>query len=498
MIASSPHRSAASRTAGATALLGIAALLVGCNQRGDVGPVIVSAIGPAPTVVDPVRVVPSAPSRLLLDSIAQGLVRFDANGQVVPGLAERWTVIDDGMSYIFRLREAEWSDGSKVTATQVVALLRRQLAPSSANHLRPFLTAIDEIVEMTPQVIEVRLKHPRPDLLKLFAQPEMALLETRALGGTGPFRLKIQGKAGVLLRPAFDPIRAASDDVQEPGPEESVQLIGERAARAIVRFTERQSDLVSGGTFVDWPLLAFANIAPANLRIDPATGLFGLAIVNRDGFLANQENRTAITQVIDREALVAAFAPNWTPYLQILPEQLDSAATPTMPAWSTLSPSDRRMGARSRVMRWRETHAGPLTLRIALPRGPGATILFGFVAAAFRSIGIESQRVGLKDGADLRLIDAVAPYDSARWYLATACQLCSADVEEKLEAARLAPDLTSRANTIAAANAALEQDAAFIPIARPLRWSIVSLRLRRWQGNQRAWHPLNELRDDTR
>ncbi len=484
--------------AGASAIVALALGLAGCNQRDDVGPVVVSAIGPAPLLIDPARTRPSQPSRILLDSVAQGLVRFDAKGQVVPGLAERWTVIDDGMSYVFRLREAEWSDGSKVTASRVVALLRKQLAAASRNPLRPFLTAVDEIVEMTPQVIEVRLKHPRPDLLKLFAQPELALLDARGAGGTGPFRLANRGRSGVLLRPAFDPARVGSDDIEEPGPEQSVQLIGERAARAIVRFHERQSDLVSGGTFTNWPLVPLADIAPANLRVDPADGLFGLAIVNRTGFLADPDNRAAIAQAIDRDALVAAFAPDWTPTMRILPEQLDSAASPVMPQWSTLSPEDRRTGARSRVARWRRAHPGRLTLKVALPSGPGATILFGFVGAAFRSIGIELQRVALDAEADLRLIDAVAPYDSARWYLATACQRCSEETQAKLEAARIAPNIPARAAALAAANAALEEDVAFIPIAAPLRWSLVSLRLRRWEGNPRAWHPLNELRADTR
>ena len=41
-------------------------------------------------------------------------------------------------------------------------------------------------------------------------------------------------------------------------------------------------------------------------------------------------------------------------------------------------------------------------------------------------------------------------------------------------------------------------DAAFIPLARPFRWSLVSLRLAQWQANARAWHPLNRLRRDTR
>ncbi len=479
-------------------LLGGLALLAGCNQRSDVGPVVVSAIGPRPVLVDPANNRLNVSARLLLDSAAQGLVRFDAAGQIAPGLAERWIVIDDGMSYIFRLREAEWSDGSHVTAAQVVESLKRQLAGRSRNPLRPYLTAIDEIVEMTPQVIEVRLKRPRPDLLKLFAQPELALVRPAPPRGTGPFRIAPTGRNGVLLNPAFDPLRAASDDVVEPSPEQSVHLIGERAARAIVRFAERQSDLVSGGSFVDWPLLKFANVAPANFRLDPAAGLFGLAIVNRDGFLATAENRAAIAQSIDRGALVSAFAPGWAATEQVLPEPLDSAAPPAQASWSSLSAAERREGALGRVRRWKEAHDGPLTVRIALPNGPGATMLYGFVGAALRSIGIEPRRVAMDAPADLRLVDAVAPYDSARWYLTTACQLCSADAQAALEGARDADKLVDRATLIAKADALVSEDAAFIPIARPLRWSLVALRLRKWQGNVRAWHPLNQLRDESR
>jgi len=104
----------------------------------------------------------------------------------------------------------------------------------------------------------------------------------------------------------------------------------------------------------------------------------------------------------------------------------------------------------------------------------------------------------MNEDADLRLVDAVAPYDSARWYLATACQPCGTDAQTALEAAREAPDPASRARHIAEADAALASDISFIPIARPLRWSLVALRLTEWQGNSRAWHPLNHLRSDTR
>lgn len=138
-----------------------------------------------------------------------------------------------------------------------------------------------------------------------------------------------------------------------------------------------------------------------------------------------------------------------------------------------------------------------MTVRIALPAGPGATRLWAYLAAGLLSIGITPERVALDAAADLRLVDAVAPYDSGRWFLATACGDCSGDLAALVESARDAPDLATRASRIAQADAALTADATFIPIAQPLRWSIVALRLGAWQRNTRAWHPLNHLRNET-
>ena len=468
----------------------IAAALAGCDRARDTGTVEVSAIGARPALTDPSRVPLGLPSRLLTDAVAQGLVRFDAAGQIEPGLAERWIVTDGGNSYIFRLREARWADGGPVTAEQVVARLQRQIAGASHNPLKPFLTAIDEIVVMTPQVIEVRLARPRPDLLKLFAQPELAIVRPGRASGTGPLQ-PAGGGAAPLLRPVPDALQADADATAGPRIE-SVRLRGERAAVAVARFARGQTDLVAGGGFADWPLLAAVGLSAAQVRVDPAAGLFGLLIVSREGFLADGGNRAAVAAAIDRPAATGAVAPGWAPDERILPGQLDSAAPPATPDWAALPFEQRQAAALARV----RAFGAPVRLRLALPDGPGATRLWGQVARALLEVGITPARVAANAPAELRLIDQVAPYDSARWYLASACQPCGAAAQAALEAAREAPTLADRAQRIAQADAALTADVSYVPIARPWRWALVSQRLGAWQPNARAWHPLNRLRND--
>ncbi|WP_245942156.1 ABC transporter substrate-binding protein [Sphingomonas gilva] len=472
------------------------AALAGCDRRSDLGPVTVSVIGEAPQLVAPSRRSIGEPSRQLMQATAQGLVRFDAAGQVEPGLAARWIVIDDGMSYIFRLRDARWADGEKVTADAVVARLRAAIAPGSRNPLKSSLGAIDEIVEMTPEVIEVRLRSPRPELLKLFAQPELAIFDLKTLDGSGPFEIAERDRRSVTLTPT-----PSLDDPPEAGaevdPRETVILHGERAARAIARFVTRQSDMVTGGTFADWPLLDQVEIDPASLRVEQVAGLFGLAIVEREGFLAAPEDRAAIAMAIDRAALVEMLGPSWQAETAILPEQYESARPPVPPAWISASPNDRRLAAAARVAVWRAANGDPPALRLALPDGPGSNLVFARIAADLRAIGLTVERVDESADADLRLIDMVAPHDNARWFLMQACRLCSEVPSFALEAARDAPTMADRAARIAEADAAVTADAAFIPLARPLRWSLVSQRLRQWTANPRGVHPLNHLRADT-
>lgn len=462
------------------------------GQRKDDTPVVVSAIGSERLLVDPSATEIDHAQAIALAATAQGLVRFDRNGQIEPALAERWNVFDDARSYIFRLGESRWPNGQPVTAGEIVRVLRRAVAANSRSRLAPHLAVIDEIVEMTPQVIEVRLKSPRPDLLNLFAQPEMAVFRAPDFAGSGPFRIAPGKRDGLLLRPVETP---GDDPGATPAPQELVRLRGERAAAAIARFRDGASDLVLGGTLSDWPIVAAAGIARENVRVDSAIGLFGLAILRRDGFLSTPQNRAAIGMAIDRAALTSAIAPEWSPAETILPAQMDSAAPPAPGSWMSVAPAQRRALAAQRVREWQSVHRGPVEITLALPSGAGATLLWGHLAAAMIAIGLTPHRVGLGDPrADLELVDAVAPYDSGRWYLANACRACSDDTATLIAAARDASDLYNRTHRIAEADAMLASDVAFLPLAQPLRWSIVALRLSNWQGNARAWHPLNHLR----
>src|SRR5690349_15700785 len=119
-----------------------------CKQQ-PTGTVHVMVIDGEPKLRDPALGPLPASDAVLLPNVAQGLVSFDASGNIVPGLAERWNVSDDGLSYIFRIASGQWPDGKKITAEQVARILKRQLGARSRNGLKDSVGGIEDVVAMT-------------------------------------------------------------------------------------------------------------------------------------------------------------------------------------------------------------------------------------------------------------------------------------------------------------------------------------------------------------
>ena len=87
--------------------------------------------GGDPASLDPHKVSGDWENRIVGD-LFEGLVTEDRQARPVPGMAERWEVSDDGLTYTFYLRNAKWSDGEPVTAHDFVFALQRIMNPQTA------------------------------------------------------------------------------------------------------------------------------------------------------------------------------------------------------------------------------------------------------------------------------------------------------------------------------------------------------------------------------
>jgi oligopeptide transport system substrate-binding protein len=83
--------------------------------------------------LDP-AIVTGQPENRMINALFEGLTSWNAETlKPEPGVAERWDVSEDLLTYTFHLRQdAKWSDGSPVTAHDFIYSMRRFLDPRTA------------------------------------------------------------------------------------------------------------------------------------------------------------------------------------------------------------------------------------------------------------------------------------------------------------------------------------------------------------------------------
>ena len=163
-----------------------------------------------PPNLDPTAGAAAAIDEVVYANIFEGLTRFGPDGAVNPGLAESWTISEDGTVYTFTLRSGvTFHDGAALTAEDVVFTLDRARAEGSTN-AQPALFANIVSVEATDDTtVTVTLDGPDGAFLFDMAWGDAVIVdpasaETNATNpiGTGPFRFVnwVQGDRVELVR----------------------------------------------------------------------------------------------------------------------------------------------------------------------------------------------------------------------------------------------------------------------------------------------------------
>ena len=81
-----------------------------------------------PQAIDPALSTDLTGARIILNCF-EGLVKVDAENKIHPGIANSWEISDDKKIYTFHLRDAKWSDGSIIKASDFIYAWKRALSP---------------------------------------------------------------------------------------------------------------------------------------------------------------------------------------------------------------------------------------------------------------------------------------------------------------------------------------------------------------------------------
>jgi len=327
----------------ATAALAVAlaacAVGAGCSRgvdnarSGDRSQALHRGIGADLADLDP-HLATQASDYTVLSSLLEGLLGEDpVDLHPVPGVAERWEVSPDGLTYTFHLRAgARWSNGDPVTSRDFVQSWRRiltpELAATNASQLflirgaREFYRGACGFGEVglsapDPRTLAVVLNHPAPWFPSFLSSPAWLPVSIATVSkygpvsrrgnpwaapgtwvGNGPFVLKSwsHGQEIVVARsPTYwDRGRVRLREIHFHA-FDSIDA-EERAFRAgQLHVTEALPPERIG---------AYRRDAPGLLRIDPLLGTYFLRVNVRRPGLSDARVRLALALAIDRPAIV--------------------------------------------------------------------------------------------------------------------------------------------------------------------------------------------------
>ena len=216
-----PHR--ASRTL--TGLVGLVAtgiLLTGCTTAESpeatepiTGGTLTYASGDAePTCLDP-HVGGNYPQALVGSQYLESLVSRDADGAIIPWLADSWTESADGLAWDFTLAaDVNFTDGTPLDAAAVQANIAHLQDPETGSSTGSLaLAKVTGTEAVSANVVRLRLSEPDSALLESLSQPWLAIESPTALArsqdencaspvGTGPFQVEkwVQQDSITLVR----------------------------------------------------------------------------------------------------------------------------------------------------------------------------------------------------------------------------------------------------------------------------------------------------------
>ncbi|RKF17773.1 oligopeptide ABC transporter substrate-binding protein OppA [Alginatibacterium sediminis] len=150
---------------------------------------LVRGNGTEPASLDPHKT-EGVPESHILRDLFEGLVNQDADGKIVPGVAETWTT-EGNKVYTFNLRkDAKWSNGDPVTAHDFVYSLQRAVTPATASPYSWYL-------EMTTMqnAGEIIAGNAKPDSLGVEALDDYTLKIT--LDSAVPYFVKMMAHTTV-------------------------------------------------------------------------------------------------------------------------------------------------------------------------------------------------------------------------------------------------------------------------------------------------------------
>jgi oligopeptide transport system substrate-binding protein len=299
-------------------------LTVGITPALAGGTLRVATMG-EPASLDPHKVSGTWENYVVGDMFV-GLTTEDPSSKAVPGVAESWTISDDGKTYTFKLRKCVWSDGTPMTANDFVYSLRRILLPETAAEYASLLyiikgaqainegkAAADTLAAraVDDYTLEIELTGPAPYFLELLthytAYPvPQHVIEKVGKEWTKPENMVVNGPYKLVEWLPNTHVKLTKNDkfwdADKASLDDLVFYTQEDRAAVQKRFRAGEIDVAMdfASDQIDW----LRKNMPDETRIAPYMGVYYYPINSAKEPFTDVRIRNALSMAVNRKAIV--------------------------------------------------------------------------------------------------------------------------------------------------------------------------------------------------
>jgi oligopeptide transport system substrate-binding protein len=318
-------------------------------------------LGAEPETLDP-RLASDNASLAVLSDLYEGLARETADGHIVPGAAESWSVSADGLLWTVRVRpDLRWSNGDPLTARDFAAALAWVIAPGSQAPNAGLLEAVVQVDAPNASTLMLRLNRRLPYLPALLALPVAAPVHPNSARkpagpSSGPYRL-VAWRPGDRIELERNPFYRA---VREVHIARVVHRPIADLASELNLYRTGELDLTS-----EVPNARFGWLQeqlPGELEVAPYLSTYAYAV--NLARLRDIDARRALAMAIDRSRITQQVTgAGERPALGWVPEGIPGY-TPARFEWQTLAYMEATREARALWSRARARHAVPAKIKL--------------------------------------------------------------------------------------------------------------------------------------
>jgi peptide/nickel transport system substrate-binding protein len=296
------------RRGAAAALIGLGLVAAGPAAAAD--QVLRIAREQDSSTFDPIKTI-LAPDVWVLNQFFSTLVRANADATAIePDLAESWSVSADGKVYTFKLRDAKFSDGTPVKASDVVFSLTR-LRDDETAPMRTLYTVMTEAAAPDDKTVVLTLAAPTPAFMSSLAMFAASIVPEHAVSAAGDaFGEKPVGSGAFVLKEWKRGDRVVLEknpNYWEAGLPKLDGIEWIYVANDNTRMLKLVAGEVEAATFVPWNQIKELQANPElTIQLDKSTRMDHMLVNHAHAPLDNKTVRQALNMAIDQKAIVDA------------------------------------------------------------------------------------------------------------------------------------------------------------------------------------------------